>query len=91
MPTWLPTESEAPSINPRCVRFFFAFPRRFAFSLAIPMPGDSRLAVLAAAGRGLVVLQLNDTSKVGSWLLLVPPHRLVFFAESCVSTLALVW
>ena len=100
MPTWLPTESEAPSINPKCVRFSFAFPRRLA-SVLLPwrftFPGDS--SVLAnttggsrflanppshvLAGRGLVVLQLNgDTinlqKSVGSWLLLVPSHRLVY-------------
>ena len=80
-------------MNPKCARLFFAFtgasrfPWRFAFpgdssvmswQLAIrvswrfPCPGDSQHVL---AGRGLVVLQLQ--LKVGSWLLLVPPRRLV--------------
>ena len=42
VPTWLPTESEAPSINPRCARFSFAFPRCFAFRpWRFTFPGDS--------------------------------------------------
>ena len=57
MPTWLPTESEAPSINPRCARFFFAFPRRFAFSLALRFswrfffPGGSRYLAIPVSWR----------------------------------------
>ena len=42
-------------------------------SWRFPCPGDSQHVL---AGRGLVVLQLQ--LKVRSWLLLVPPRRLVF-------------
>ena len=60
-------------------RFFCPGGSRF---LAIPVfwrfpPGDSQHAL---SGRGLVVLQLQ--LKVGSWLLLVPPRRLVCGAIS---------
>ena len=110
-PTWLPTESEAPSIYPRSRVFSSRFPgaSRFPWRFAFPgdssvlalrfswrffFPGGSRFLaisvswrfpchgdcqhVLRLAGRGLVVLQL----KVGSWLLLVPPRRLVKYLSA---------
>ena len=103
MPTRLPTESEAPLINPRCARLFFlrvspalhVFPGdssvlALRFSWRFFFPGGSRFLVITVswrfpsgdsqhvlAGRGLVVLQLQ--LKVGSWLLLVPPRRLVLY------------
>ena len=58
----IPTESEAPSVNPKCGCFSFAFPRLFAFSLALrfswrlaiciswrlPFPGDSHVLAVPA-------------------------------------------
>ena len=59
--TWLPTESEAPSINPRCARFSFAFPRLrvfpcFAFpamllSWRFTFPGDSSFLAVRVSWR----------------------------------------
>ena len=65
----------------------FAFPRQFVFSLALRFSwrdssvlatGDSRFLAIPAR-RAVVWSYFNSMtlSKVGSWLLLVPPLRLV--------------